>query len=71
MEGNRVSDGGSGISFQELQRTLEQGRDSGSVLSGGLSVSRQILDKYRGSLVIKSSRYGGTAVILSLKLYGN
>ena len=66
-----VSDGGSGISFQEVQRTLEQGRDSGSVLSGGLSVSRQILDKYRGSLVIKSSRYGGTAVILSLKLYGN
>ena len=66
-----VSDGGSGISFQELQRTLEQGRDSGSVLSGGLSVSRQILDKHRGSLVIKSSRYGGTAVILSLKLYGN
>ena len=51
--------------------TLEQGRDSGSVLSGGLSVSRQILDKYRGSLVIKSSRYGGTAGILSLKLYGN
>ena len=36
-----VSDGGSGISFQELQRTLEQGRDSGSVLSGGLSVSRR------------------------------
>lgn len=66
-----VSDSGSGISFQELQHTLNGSLDSGTGLSGGLSVSRQILDKCQGSLVIKSSRYGGTAVILSLKATWN
>ncbi len=64
-----VSDSGSGISFQELQRTLKENPKRCGGLSGGLSVSKRIMDRNQGNLVIKSSRYGGTSVILSLKAF--
>ncbi|MBS6954066.1 MAG: NAD-binding protein [Enterocloster asparagiformis] len=62
-----VSDSGSGISFQELQWTLKGDPKRCGGPSGGLSVSKRIMDRNQGNLVIKSSRYGGTTVILSLK----
>lgn len=64
-----IADCGSGISFQELLEKMRGTQTNGREPAGiGLSVSKEIIDANGGNLIIKSSRYGGTAVSLSLPI---